>query len=116
STPSMFTAQQLRELTLPQQDVLIPLDAGGLAAWVLRLPPKGRTDAPEGAAAGAGRFYVLTQGSLSVLDGELGSLAVTFVSREDALDLRAGANGAELLVLQFPEAALQPMAEEALSD
>lgn len=92
-----------------QQETLIALDAGGLAAWRVRLPGDALVAAPPGEAAGSGRFYVVTEGSLHVAGEELEGLATVFVGRDDVLALRAGADGADVLVLQFPAAALQPL-------
>ena len=42
---------------------------------------------------------------------ELGALATVFVSRDEAFELRAGAGGLEVLVLQFPVAAASSFVE-----
>lgn len=110
---STLPQEQLRGLAGPQLETLIAQDAGGLAAWLLRLPAEDRAPAPAGAQAGGGRFYVVMKGSLQVAGDELEGLAAIFVGRDDTLDLQAGAQGAEVLVLQFPAVALQPVPAEA---
>lgn len=105
----------LRALAQAGQETLIEPDAGGLAAWMLRLPPGARSDPPSGAQGGGGRFYVLTQGSLRVAQDELDGLALVYAGPDDALALAAGLAGAEVLVLQFPASSLQPVPEPARS-
>lgn len=106
-------AAGLRTLAQPEQETLIAPDAGGLAAWMLRLPAEARRDAPAGAQSGGGRFHVLTQGSLRVADDELEGLAIAYAGPGDTFALHAGPAGAEVLVLQFPAAALRPVPEPA---
>lgn len=103
------TARQLLELTDPHQEVLIAMDSGGLAAWLVRLPPAAQLAAPLGHELGGGRFYVVTQGSLVATDEALPGLAVMFVAAAETVDLVAGAAGLELMILQFPSAALLPL-------
>ena len=106
---SAVTAQQLLELTDLHQEVLIAMDSGGLAAWLVRLPPAAQLAAPLGQELGGGRFYVVTQGSLIANDEALPGLAVMFVAAAETVDLVAGAAGLELMILQFPSSALLPL-------
>lgn len=108
AAPSCNADVPLDSSTGPQQETLIAPDAGGLAAWMVRLPGHADVAAPPGGTAGSGRFYVVTKGSLRVAGEELEGLATVFVSSDDVLALRSGAGGAEVLVLQFPGSALQP--------
>lgn len=103
------TAQDLLDLTAAYQEPLIPMDSGGLAAWLVRVPPGVKLAAPSGQELGGGRFYVITQGALMANDEALPSLAVMFVSADESVDLLAGAEGLELMILQFPSAALLPL-------
>ena len=105
---SEVSADDLRKLAAATEETLIPCDEGGLASWVLRLPPNTRAKSPAGADQGGGRFYVVTKGSLRLSADEMQGLATVFVSPEETLDLEAGADGVEVVVLQFPAAALQP--------
>lgn len=113
---STVGAAALRALAQAEQETLIEPDAGGLAAWMLRLPAGGRSAPPAGAAAGGGRFYVVMQGSLLLAGDELAGLALVYAGRDDAQpELVAGADGAEVITLQFPRSALQPVPEPAQS-
>jgi len=101
------TPQALQTLAGPAEETLIAPDAGGLAAWLVRLPAHAQRPAPAGQAPGGGRFYVVTQGALRVGEETLNGLATLFVPQGEPLDIEAGDTGLELVVLQFPaEAAL----------
>lgn len=96
-------------------DVLLPLDESGLAAWLLVLPPGGRTQAPSQQASG-GRFHVVVRGSLVRPDQGLGENTCIWRGADDAeMDVVAGSHGLSLLVLQFPAQALasEPLALDA---
>ncbi len=82
---------------------LISPEPNGLAAWLLRVPPKDTTRAPDHPAKG-GRFYIVAAGSLLLHGEEHGELATIWAdSAEEAVDLQAGTGGLEILVLQFPQ-------------
>lgn len=75
--------------------------ADGIAAWMLRLPGGGAAAAPV--HPGGGRFLLVIGGALQLNGERLPRLATAFVSAEEpAPPLRAGNEGLELLVLQFP--------------
>ena len=104
--PSSHVAEEeLRCLNQPLRETLIEPQEGGLAAWLVRLPADRVATPPALAETGGGRFYVVTQGSLLNAGDELGALATVFVSSDEAFELRAGADGLEVLVLQFPAVA-----------
>ncbi len=70
----------------------------------------GRVVTPEGVLAapahpgGLGRFYMIASGRARVTGALLGRLATVFVTpEEEPVQVHAGAEGAEVLVLQFPE-------------
>lgn len=112
STPACRVgADELRALPEPALETLIEPDAGGLAAWLMRIPPDISVPAPANGDAGGGRFYVVTQGSLRVGGEALAGLATVFVSRDESLALQAGGEGLELLVLQFPAVAANSFVE-----
>jgi len=72
----------------------------GIGAWMLRTGPHHAADIPG--RPGACR-YLLVIGGSAVLDGErLPRFATVFVSLHETPVLRAGSEGMELLVLQFP--------------
>jgi hypothetical protein len=102
---STIAPAALQALEQPLQEALIEPQEGGLAAWLLRLPPGTQAAPPPLAEAGGGRFYVVTQGSLHNAGEELDALATVFVSSGEPFELRAGAAGLEVLVLQFPAVA-----------
>lgn len=112
---SYVSLEQLRVLAKPFQETLIEPDAGGLAAWLLRLPPNQSTPAPTNSQAGGGRFYVVTLGSLLNAGDELAALATVFVSNEASIELRSGQDGLEVLVLQFPAEAASSFIEAMLA-
>ena len=93
---------QLRALDAPTEEVLIAPDGSGLAAHLARMPAHHFAAAPLCGCAGD-RFYIVTHGSLIVGERTLAGLATVFASREETLDIRAGPDGLELLVLQFPD-------------
>ena len=107
--------EQLRCLPQATEETLIELDSGGLAAWLVRLPPGGQALPPAVSDVGGGRFYVVTQGSLRIATQELPALATVFVSRDDSLDFQSGRDGLEILVLQFPLAAAASFVESMAS-
>lgn len=81
----------LIELWEPQAD--------GIGAWLLRIPPGQAAAAP---VHGGGARYLLVTGGVLLLQGEpLPRFAAAFVAGEPA-ELHAGAEGLEVLVLQFP--------------
>ena len=79
----------------------------GIGAWMARVPPHGVACAPA-LAGGLGRFYVVAAGGAWVgakTAGEaLGRWATVFVTpEEEPVQVHAGSEGAEVLVLQFPQ-------------
>jgi len=75
--------------------------ADGIASWMVRLPGGGTAAAP--AHPGGGRFLLVIGGVLELNGERLPRLAAAFVSADEpAPPLRAGNEGLELLVLQFP--------------
>lgn len=101
-----ISGEHLRVLPDIHAETLIPLDDGGLGAWLLRLPPQSVAEPPPGAERGGGRFYVLTQGSLVLPDGAVEGLATVFAPPDESLALHSGKHGAEVVVVQYPAAAL----------
>ncbi|WP_051953745.1 hypothetical protein [Xenophilus azovorans] len=124
SRPKMRTGLRRRHVTvgplamlgpselaaLPRLEVLevITPDAEGLAGWLLRLPPGEHCTAPPQMRSG-GRFHVVVGGALAEDTRVLARNACIWRGSEDApMELRSGPDGAEVLVLQYPEAALEP--------
>ena len=86
---------------------LIAPRADGLAAHLMRLPP-GRSTTLPAAHPHGGRFYVVTAGVMQHADAPLCAPAVLFASADEVLTVRAGNQGLEVLVLQFPHGASAP--------
>jgi hypothetical protein len=85
-------------------EVALAPQADGIGGWMLRIPPGGALAAPV-LARGFGRFYLVASGRARVTGAMLARLATVFVTpEEEPVEVRAGAEGAEVLVLQFPEA------------
>jgi hypothetical protein len=102
----LITVDSLMNWPAPSQEPLLELDAGGLAAWLLRLPPNTKIPAPEGQALGGGRFYVVSKGSALINQALMPAWSTAYVSRDETLEIESGPEGLEMLVLQFPAAAL----------
>jgi hypothetical protein len=101
-------AAALAGLARAEVQEVIAQDDEGLAAWLVRVPPGGQASAPPQQRSG-GRYHVVVAGSLLAAGQELLPPACIWRGSDDApLDLRALAGGAEVLVLQYPEAALAP--------
>ena len=92
----------LQALTAPSTEALIEPDASGMAVWLMRLPPRTTATPPPGLATSGGRFYVVSMGAIQVAEALMTGWAAVFVSSEEALDLTAGPEGAEVFVLQYP--------------
>lgn len=92
------------EVTLREPD--------GLAILMLRVPPGGRLDAPD-PATGAGQSMIVTAGTILHGGKVLDRLSALFVTADEPpLAVRAGPEGAELLVLQYPRR-IEPAAADA---
>ena len=82
-------------------DEVIEAQPDGVAGYMLRVPARGSATGPDPATTG-GQFYLVLSGEMEVEEKPLPFLSCVFVSRHDApLQVRAGAAGAEALVLQF---------------
>ena len=94
----------VEEDTLPAAgDVnIFDTEADGMFARYIRLQPDTAVPGPD-PGSGAGQYQVVIRGSL-VMDGrDYGRLAVRHVSQDEAPpEIRAGADGLDLLVMQFP--------------
>ena len=105
-------ATEVRALRAVETDVLIAPEPSGLAACLLRIPAN-EVVAESATGYTGDRFYVVTAGGM-VLDRkdveDVAALATVFVSREERFDVRSGAEGLEVLVLQFPDEARSPRA------
>lgn len=95
------TAAELAARRESELITIIEPQVDGIAAWMLRLPGGGGAAGPV--HAGGGRFLAVIGGALHLNGERLPRLATAFVSAEEpAPQLRAGNEGLEVLVLQFP--------------
>jgi len=97
-----LSAQALRAITEVQTLDLIALAPDGLCARVLRIPPGGSVRGLAPAGSG-GQFYKVLEGGLADDGRTLGHWETVFLSADEpALDVRASADGLEVLFLQLP--------------
>jgi hypothetical protein len=89
--------------TAPRIDTVIEPQLDGLAAWMVHVPAHGTLDAPAH-AGGLGRYYLVAEGTLAVADKRLSRLSLAWASgeKDELLPLNAGAEGASIIVMQFP--------------
>ena len=84
------------EVFAPQTD--------GIGAWLMRLPGGAALASPVH-PGGLGRFYLIAAGSARINERLLDRWATVFVTpEEEPVKVRAGVDGAQVLVLQFPQA------------
>lgn len=104
--PALSDAHGLRARHAVSIEALISPQADGLAAWLLRVPPQASVPAPVH-PNGAGRFYVVAAGAMQLAGAGYPRLSTAWVSPdEEPIQIAAGAEGLELLALQFPADAL----------
>jgi rubredoxin len=78
-------------------------DDRGLAAFSISLKPHARTRAPDPSRA-AGQYVIITRGGLIYQGAEHKAITIAYLKPdEQALELVAGAQGLEALVLHFPQ-------------
>jgi uncharacterized protein YjbI with pentapeptide repeats len=96
-------------------DVVLAQEDDGLAAWCLRLGPHMRAHAPD--PAHGGRQYLLVAGGTLRHDGAmLPRLSCLYVSADAGpFVLQSGAEGLEVLLLQFPVAEASQIRPGAIS-
>lgn len=91
--------------TATEVETILPVEVDGLAAWVWRMAPGGTDTLPE-PSAGGGQYLIVTAGDLVANGKTLDKHSTIYVTpEEDALSVAAGAEGLDLLVLQFPRLA-----------
>lgn len=97
--PAGADARRARTATLLET---LAAEPDGLAVHIFRLAPGAHATTPD-PAQGAGQSMIVLGGTLRALGKTLGPLSALFVRTEDdALYLRAGDEGADLLILQYP--------------
>ena len=93
------------KLTVAVSEEIFPPQADGIGGWVVRVPPNASAAAPS-LARGLGRFYMVAAGAARIgAEGEpLARWATVFVTpEEEPVQVVAGREGAEVLVLQFSQ-------------
>jgi hypothetical protein len=94
-------APELSARREPEVVSILEPETDGIAAWMLRVPA-GRASTPP-VHPGGGRFLVVIGGMLELNGERLPRLSTAFMSAEESVPpLRAGSDGLEVLVLQFP--------------
>lgn len=87
-------------------------DEQGLASFSLSVAPHAKALAPDPSNSN-GQYLIIVRGSVLMQGREYKALSVAFVKpQEGATELLAGAEGLDVLVLHFPRAAVQPVAEQ----
>jgi rubredoxin len=77
-------------------------DDRGLAAYTISMKPHAETTAPDH-AHGDGQYIIVTRGSVAHEGTDYEALAIAFVKPDEApWHLRAGAEGLEALILNYP--------------
>ena len=113
------SANELASLASTTVEVLIEPRPDGLAAHLLRIAPGHNHNhdqamlaepAESANPAYAGRYYVVTQGTVSLGGQSAQARSVAFASADENVTLHAGPQGAEVVVLQFPVQALASIA------
>lgn len=106
---ALRSAADLHALPQPTCEPVLEPEDDGLAAWCLRLGPHMRLESPD-PAQGAGQYLLIAGGTLVHDGAALPPLTCLYVSADTApLTLQSGAEGLEILLLQFPVAeAYQP--------
>jgi len=97
-----LSVDELRRLATPKCEALVEADASGRAAWMLCVSPGVEVTLPGYASRGA-RFNLVCAGTLETEGKTLERLALVHLAPdEEHWKGRAGKDGLQLLVLQFP--------------
>jgi len=83
-------------------ETIIDVEDDGLQAHLLRLGP-GETHRALDPASGGGQYHMVLSGTMAHATGDFDRLSCVFMTTQDApLDVVAGSDGLELLMMQFP--------------
>ncbi|MCZ6557617.1 MAG: hypothetical protein O7A69_07545 [SAR324 cluster bacterium] len=97
-----WVEQALKGLSVPRLETVLDGYDDGLGAWLLRLGAGATARAP-GRQQGGGQYHLVLNGSLRHGEEILARHACLFVSADEApQQVTAGAEGLELLILQYP--------------
>lgn len=96
------TEEGRKARSAPVTETIFPLEADGLGAWIERLPPQAVPSLSK-LSEGGGLYLIVASGTLLTDGRSLGRLSTVYISPDEAVPaLAAGADGLDLLVLQFP--------------
>jgi hypothetical protein len=99
---AVSAAAALQNRQCASLDTVFAPEADGLAAWLLRAVPNAVTTIPE-PAQGGGQYVLVAGGSLLHNGQTLPRLSCLYASCDEVpLALRAGPDGLEVLIVQFP--------------
>ncbi|MBL4721543.1 MAG: hypothetical protein JKY20_10490 [Alphaproteobacteria bacterium] len=102
---SLLTTDELAACVGRDLETVIDVEEDGLQAHLLRLGPGESCIAPD-PASGGGQYHMVLNGIMAHADGDLDRLSCIFMTCEEpALEVIAGPEGLELLVMQFPKEA-----------
>ncbi|NQV58928.1 MAG: hypothetical protein HQ502_04630 [Alphaproteobacteria bacterium] len=91
--------------------LIAPTTDGLLIQW-LGLSPGSKTTLPD-AAEGGGQYHVVVSGSLRRAGRDLSAMSVEFASTDEGeVEIEAGADGLEMMLLRFPRAHSKKMRSE----
>jgi len=91
-----------RERRETELETVFPLESDGLAAWILRVAPRISAPLPD-PAQGGGQYLIVAGGSLIEAGRKLGRLSTVYITADEAaIEVLAGDDGLDLLILQFP--------------
>jgi hypothetical protein len=108
-----MTTSALATLAAPES-ITVQHDDDGMRVESIRVPANARIGTPE-PAQGGGQFFLVTAGSMQVEGKQYGRLSCVWVAHtEAAMNVQAGAEGVELLMLQCPRADYRPTYDPTL--
>ena len=88
--------------TSPVVETIMKEEADGLAAWIWRFGPGAKAVLPE-PDKGGGQYLIVAAGTLVSEAAPLDRLSTVYITPEEqAYTVKAGEDGLDLLVLQFP--------------
>ncbi len=94
---------QRRARSSTSVETIFQPEADGLAGWMWRVAPGSEVRLPD-PSQGGGQYLIVVGGTMATdSSGELDRLSTVFVSADEpACALKSGADGLDLLVLQYP--------------
>lgn len=111
---ALSAAAALKSRESEVRETVIAPEADGLAAWFLRAAPGTTTHMPD-PEQGGGQYAIVAGGSLLHDGVALPGLSCVYVSSDAGpLALQAGADGLEVLILQFPVTEAYPCSNRGI--